>query len=155
MDAHRQLANGMLKSLGLDLVEIGNENGDETVIVLSLGSGMLMAVVDHLVRCYPDVRWLCADLPGWWKLERRAMVIDYAATAYPCYLVLWHSLKSGVGLAEAVKARQLRPIRLWVYVKGVGREETQEVWKSIGARIISTAFNCDPLGLKSQIHAEP
>lgn len=145
MDSFRRLADGMLQVLQLDFIEVGE--GEHDIAVLSLGAGMLMATVDHLSHCYPGIRWLCADLPGYWTTDRRAMVIDYAATAYPCILVLWHSLKSGVGLAEAVQERNCHPRDLWVYVQGIGRDETVEIWREIGAREISCLFVRDPLTL--------
>lgn len=130
--AKRETSLAMARAAGADLVRIGSEKPSSTVVVLCWGSGLLMATCDHLVRAYPDLGILGADLPLGLGVHQRVVIIDYLATVWPTYLVVWAAGIPAVEYLRGLQARRLKVHRGWLSLKPESPPEQMLEWAKLG-----------------------
>ncbi len=137
------IAEHICHGLGVDLVEYAPGDG---LVIVGLGSGIVMAVGDHLRNEYPLLGLRMADLPGALGLAARVTALDYLGSAFPALFLMWSSLTNGSVYPRALADRGFRPARLWVYCKGVGEEDAKQAWAELGAVCFEDMWCARPLG---------
>jgi len=129
--AKQQISLAMARAAGADLISFGPADAKLRIVVLSWGSGMLMATCDHLLSRYPGLAILGADLPLGMGTHR-AVVIDWIASVWRTYLVIWAAgLPSSDYLAE-LQRRRLNVKRGWIYLQPRPSREEALAWARLG-----------------------
>lgn len=147
----------MVAQLGLDLVAVGNTNA-QPIVLVGLGTGLTLAMLDHCVVQYPYQSWLVGDITGHLGREKRGMILDYLINGFDCVLVLPASLASGLWYPQFLRDRRgltKIPNRCWVSVSGLDADTSVELWKELGATIIENKWQPRPLGNLEPIPIAP
>lgn len=129
--------------------------GDDTpdlltdVIIVSTGSGMGLALQDHMAQQYPDRTLVMLDLPGSWGLDKRIMILDYLMHAWNIWFVCWAGLWSAALYPARLQARGLvrTPRHMWVTVRGMDATAARRAWRALGARLVDDPWAGRPLGV--------
>lgn len=130
---------------GVDPVEW--HPGRTVLFVIGLGAGLVMAAVDHLHHCYPDLGiWAC-DLPGGLGFEARIVCLDWVGSAFPCLFLMSSSLTGGAAYPNALLAREFSPVQLWVYGTHLDADNGESVraWQKVGAVLVQSLWRDAPL----------
>jgi hypothetical protein len=104
-----------------------------------------MATCDHLIGAYPGLGIIGGDLPLGMGVERRAVVIDYMATVWRTYLVIW---AAGIPSAEYIAALERRRLKVklgWVYLQPVPPMEEYLRWCILGFVCVEDPWARQPL----------
>jgi hypothetical protein len=149
----QQLAREVARIRKVELIEVRRAGVCEpTLLVVSTGSGLLMATLDHLAEEYPHAGLLGADLPGALDGHERALVLDYLSAVWPTVLVVWASLRDPCPMFSELSIRRAgsrlkdHPV-LWVYHRGLGAGECEfPAPAQAGVRIINDLWAPKPLG---------
>lgn len=142
-----KLATRMAAAQGVYLVPL--QYDDYGLVVLGTGTGIVMAVADHLQHCYPGLPVLIADMPGNVGFDRRCTAIDYVANVFPTLLVMWNGLYDGAEYPARLASRGFRAgLPLWIYSNGIGQDSALPRWSHLGAKVlcIGELWGCSPLG---------
>lgn len=139
------LALRMARAVGVSLVEIASAYDGNTLVVLGSGAGITMAACDHLVRCYPGLGIMAADLPGSMGLTQRVVAMDYLGAAFPSVWLLWSGLADAAWYARALRRRAHHSLFTWLYLRGLGSERAG-VWNGMNVHLIDDLWSRRPLG---------
>src|SRR3990167_8376902 len=113
--------------------------------LLCLGSGLGMAVADHLRTVYPGLAFRWFDLPSALNSIQQAVVFDYVASVYPTLYCGWHSLRPATALPQSLIERGFNPRLLWVYVQGIDQHRAKGQWTMLGAQLILSPWGQYPI----------
>jgi hypothetical protein len=134
----------MARAAGAALIPFGPTDAKLRIVVLSWGAGMLMATCDHLLSCYPGLGILGADLPLGMGTQR-AVVIDWIATVWRTYLVIWAAGLPSADYLKELQQRKLNVKRGWIYLQPAPSREEELAWARLGFVRVWDPWSPSPL----------